>query len=70
MSEDQNQLRELRRRARAKGARRTVAQKLTLYHQSLLQSLEPQTHSFFEHVMEEAKRRSRPPGIIPPHLTK
>ena len=35
-----------------------VAQKLTLYHQSLLQSLEPQTYSFFEHVMEEAKRRS------------
>ncbi len=44
-----------------------VAQKLTLYHQSLLQSLEPQTRSFFEHVMEEAKRRSRSPNPAPEH---
>jgi hypothetical protein len=65
MAEAQDQLREIRRRARAKGARRMVAQKLTLYHQTLLQSLEPQTNSFFEHVMEEAKRRSRRPTPLP-----
>ena len=58
MSEAQDHLQEIRRRARAKGARRMVAQKLTLYHQSLLQSLESDTYSFFEHVMDEAKRRS------------
>ena len=67
MSEAQDQLREIRRRARAKGARRMVAQKLTLYHKTLLQSLEPQTYSFFEHVMEEAKRRSGRPTPLPQH---
>jgi hypothetical protein len=65
MSEAEDHLKEIRRRARDKGVRRMVSQKLTLYHQSLLQSLEPDTYSFFEHVMEEAKRRSigRAPAV-------
>ncbi len=67
MSDVQDHLREIRRRARARGARRKVSQKLTLYHKSLVQSLEPQTYSFFERVMEEARRRSQRPNLIPQH---
>jgi hypothetical protein len=65
MSEAHDHLREIRRRARARGARRAVSHKLTLYHKSLLQSLEPQTFSFFEHVMDEARRRSPRVNPIP-----
>lgn len=48
----------MRRKARARGARRLASQGLTLYYQSLVHSVIDDTPSYFERVMQQALRRA------------
>jgi hypothetical protein len=45
----------LRRKARARGARRMVLQGLTLYYQSLVHRVHEETPEFFEDVLQRAR---------------